>query len=53
MTIERIWIFIAWHLPKPLVKWCFVRLSVASGQGYYSNQSVPDLTCIDALKRWK
>jgi hypothetical protein len=50
--MERIWIWIAWRLPRSLVKWCAVRLGAHATQGRYSDQIVPDLTFVDALKRW-
>lgn len=50
--MERVWIWIAWRLPRSLVKWCAVRLGAHATQGRYSDQIVPDLTFVDALKRW-
>ena len=50
---ERLIRKIAWALPRELVKWCAVRLMVHATVGEYSNQSVPDLTTMDALKRWE
>lgn len=43
---------IAWNLPKRLIYWCAIRLMANATQGKYSNQIVPDLTAMDALKRW-
>jgi len=43
---------IAWLLPKQLVYWCAVRVAAKATTGIYSNQVVPDLTAMDALKRW-
>ena len=50
--MEKIYCWIAWHLPKNLVKWCSVRLMSAATVGKYSHQVVPELTCIEALQRW-
>lgn len=50
--IEKITIAIAWRLPRSLVYWCAIRLLVNATQGPYSNQIVPDLNAMDALKRW-
>lgn len=44
--------WLAWLLPKELVKWCAVRLMAHATQGKWSGQVVPELTAIDALKRW-
>jgi hypothetical protein len=32
--------------------WCAVRLMAHATVGQYSKQIVPELTAIDALKRW-
>ncbi len=50
---EKLWTWIAWRLPHTLVMWCAVRVGAHATQGQYSNQVVPDLLFIDALKRWK
>ena len=50
--MEKIWTFIAWRLPRPLVKWCAVRLGVHATVGQWSSQEVPLLTFMDALQRW-
>ena len=50
--MEKFTIWIAWHLPRTLVKWCAVRLISAATVGDYSSQNVPDLSALDALKRW-
>ncbi len=49
---EKIWIWLAWKLPKPLVMWCSIRLLANATQGKYSNQEVPALLAVDALQRW-
>lgn len=50
--LEKITMFIAWHLPKPLVMWCAIRVIAYATQGKYSNQVVPELSAMDALQRW-
>lgn len=40
-------------LPKTLVYWAAIRLIVHATTGKYSSQIVPDLTAMDALKRWE
>ena len=49
---EKIWMWLAWRLPKELVKWAAIRLMAHATQGPYSNQVVPELSAMDALKRW-
>jgi hypothetical protein len=51
-TIENLTIAVAWSLPRKLVMWCAFRVGAHATQGEYSNQVVPDLSFIDALKRW-
>jgi hypothetical protein len=43
---------IVWRLPKRLVMWAAIRVVAHATTGEYSNQIVPELTAIDALKRW-
>lgn len=50
---EKLQIFIAWRLPKGVVYWCAIRLMAHATQGKYGNQIVPELTAMDALKRWE
>lgn len=49
---EKLWIWLAWRLPRPLVMWATIRLGAHATQGVYSSQVVPDLMFMDALKRW-
>ena len=49
---EKIVIFISWHLPRSVVYWCAIRLLAHATQGEYSDQNVPYLYAMDALKRW-
>jgi len=50
--MEKIWIFIAWNLPKKLIMWCAIRLMAHATQEKYGSTIVPELTAMDALKRW-
>lgn len=49
---EKLMLAFVWKLPKSIVYWCAIRLGTNATQGEYSNQSVTDLTFVDALKRW-
>lgn len=51
--VENSWMWIAWKLPKVLVRWCTIRVIAHATQGKYSHQIVPDLTAMDAVKRWE
>jgi hypothetical protein len=50
--MDKFYMWIAWRLPKNLVKWVSIRLIASATSGKYSNTIVPELTAIDALKRW-
>lgn len=53
ILFEKMLFKIAWLLPKKLVYFCAIRLMSNATVGKYSNQEVPELTVIDALKRWE
>lgn len=44
--------WLAWRLPRPVVKWAFVRVAAAATTGVYERTVVPELSMMDALKRW-
>jgi len=50
---ERVWRWLAWKTPHGLVYWCAIRLMAHATQGPWSNQEVPALLAMDALKRWE
>ena len=50
---EKLTIKLAWLMPRRLVMWCAIRVGAHATQGSYSNQEVPALTFMDALKRWE
>ena len=43
----------AWKLPRKLVMWCAVRVVAHATTGVYGDQIVPELTAMDAIKRWE
>ena len=49
---EKIWMWIAWRLPHKLVYWCAIRVGAHATTGEHEYQIVPDLTFMDAIKRW-
>ncbi len=51
--LERFWMFIAWHLPKELVKWAAVRLMAHATTGRYGHVNTTTTTIIEALQRWE
>lgn len=49
---ERIYIWLAWHMPRRLVYWCAIRLASRATMPPYEKQVVPELKVMDALNRW-
>lgn len=50
--MSKFYEWLAWKLPKGLVYWCALRVGAHATTGEYSNQTVPELTLIDATQRW-
>jgi hypothetical protein len=50
--VERITIWLAWHMPKRIAYWCTIRVASNATTGKYSDQVVPDLKVMEALARW-
>ena len=51
--MDRLWQWIADKLPRQLVYFCGIRIIAHGTTGKYSNQVVPELTAMDAIKRWE
>lgn len=49
---EKLWVWIAWHLPRQLVLWCAVRLMAHATTGQYGSQEIGTVSILDALNRW-
>lgn len=49
----RFWLWIAFKLPRGLVSACFVRVMTNATTGKYSSTVVPELTGMEALRRWE
>ena len=50
--MTKLWLWVAWSLPRGLVYWAAIRLMANATTGKHSGQIVPDLTAVDALRRW-
>ena len=50
--MEKIVMWVAWHLPRRVALWAAVRVMAHATTGAYGSQVVPDLLAVDALKRW-
>ena len=53
MTREKFIRWIVWKLPSDIVYWAAIRLVAHATQGRYSSTIVPELSAMDALKRWE
>ena len=51
--MEKMCMWLAGLLPKRIVYFAAIRLGVYATVGQYGNTIVPDLTFMDALKRWE
>lgn len=51
MTAEKILIWLAWKLPRPIVKWAAVRL-MAAATFKYPDRTPDEIGIFDALKAW-
>ena len=49
---ERLMMWIAWHLPRDLVMWCYIRVGANATTGKYEREIVPEVRMMDALQRW-
>lgn len=50
--LDKLWMWIAFHLPHRVVYWAHVRVVAKATTGEYSTQIVPELMAVDAMKRW-
>lgn len=51
--LEKVAMWLAWRLPRQVAYWAAIRVAAHATQGQWSNQVVPELTAMDALKRWE
>lgn len=49
---EAILRWVVWRLPRTIVYWSYIRVGAYATTGKYSNTIVPELSMMDALKRW-
>ena len=49
---EKAIMWIAWKMPKTLVKYAFVRVAVNAASSEYPDQELPALNVVTALQRW-
>jgi hypothetical protein len=46
------WSWLAWHMPRRLAYWCAVRVFVHATGEEWSSEEVPEVTCLEAMRRW-
>ena len=51
--MNRLQVWIAWHLPKGVVRWCFFRMTAHASQGQYGNEDVVNMTWNTIADRWE
>jgi hypothetical protein len=49
---ERALRWVVWRLPRRMIMWCYIRVAAHATTGRYGDTAVPELTMMDALKRW-
>lgn len=47
--VENTLMWIAWHIPRRLVMWCYVRMTVSGMDG---NQHPDEVTYSQVMSRW-
>lgn len=50
---ESVETWIAWHLPRGVAKWVFIRVATAATVGEHNDTDLPRLTVSEALNRWE
>lgn len=50
---EKMFIYVAWKLPKRLCYWIAVRLFAHATTGKYGETVASELTLFEAVERWK
>ena len=50
---DRAAIHVAWALPRRVAKWAYVRVVSEASTTELSNQEMPSITVIDALRGWE
>jgi len=52
VTTIKLWYWLVERLPKRLIYFCFMRVMAHSTTGKYGNTIVPELSGMDAIKRY-
>lgn len=49
---EKALMWLVWKLPRKVVMWSYIRVGAHATTGKFSNTIVPEITMMEALKRW-
>lgn len=50
--MEKLWVWLAWRLPKELVRWASVRLMAHATTTEYAQKEPAEVSILDALRAW-
>jgi hypothetical protein len=50
--VDKFCLWLAWRLPRRVAYWATARVGAYATQGEWSDQVVPTLTLMDAMRRW-
>jgi hypothetical protein len=50
---DNLCLWLARHLPKRLVYWCYIQVATYATTGKHGNTVVPELSMMDALQRYE
>ncbi len=50
--MERFWRWLAWLLPRELVKWATVRCASHATQGKWGLECITSVNALECIKRW-
>lgn len=53
MRLEKLQMWAARQLPRWLTRWAFIGVVTHATTGIYSSAIVPELSAMDALRRWE
>lgn len=49
---ERLLMWIAWHLPRTLVGYCYVRVAAEASCGKFHDREMGTITAVEAYLAW-
>jgi len=53
MSMEKLFEYLAWKMPRRLVYWCAIRLMSSATCGKYSDTHPDEISVIEALDAWE